>query len=172
MSTGRDDDALWWDGDDDPTLTSSASARRSDPATTLPPGYRAVGRGSEAGPRSTPAPDDGTDAEPALGNVAFVALGVLGGVYLLFSIGWLIGGLRLQAVAEFLVSSGGAGAPPTWAFGNAALLVLAVAAPPIWFATTLYLTRGGRPWVRWAVLAAGVVLLVPWPFVMVGAVGA
>ncbi|MBN9200222.1 MAG: hypothetical protein J0H70_02380, partial [Microbacterium chocolatum] len=30
------------------------------------------------------------------GNAALIAVGVLGGVYLLYAIGWLLGGLRLQ----------------------------------------------------------------------------
>ena len=50
-------------------------------------------------------------------------------------------------------------------------LWLAVLAPVLWFATVFLLTRAARAWVRFAWLAAGVILLVPWPFVMIGAVG-
>jgi hypothetical protein len=41
----------------------------------------------------------------------------------------------------------------------------------VWFATELVVTRGRRLWVRFAWLVAGVVLLVPWPFIMVGVIG-
>lgn len=181
MSTDRDDDALSW-GDDDPTL---------DAGPTLPPGYVAVGKGSETiTPASGSSPDAGTspaanaasdaasiestvasrerghtetDAEHAapVSNAALVILGVFGGVYALESVGWIIGGLRLQQYAEFLV------APLAYQVS----LWLAVLTPLIWFVTVLFLTRGGRSWVRILLLAAGALLVLPWPFIMVGAIG-
>lgn len=166
MSTDRDDDALSW-GDDDPTL---------DAGPTLPPGYVAVGKGSETiAPNPAPAADAGTpaageerraaetDAAPAAGpsNAALIILGIFGGVYALESIGWIIGGLRLQQYAEFLV------APLAYQVS----LWLAVLTPLIWFVTVLLLTRGGRSWVRILLLAAGALLVLPWPFIMVGAIG-
>jgi hypothetical protein len=48
----------------------------------------------------------------------------------------------------------------------------AVLAPALWFGAVWVLTRRSAPWVRVAGLLAGAVLLVPWPFVMTGAVGA
>ena len=48
---------------------------------------------------------------------------------------------------------------------------LAVATPAIWFFVTSWLTARSRTWVRLVLLIAGAALLVPWPFVMVGAVG-
>ena len=180
MTTGRDDDALTWDGDDDPTLDVGATAE-SDPAPEaparssvpeLPQGYTAVGRGSDtvgaaAAPDAASVDDDApaggdTVAAPrSLGNGALVALGVLGGVYALYAIGWIIGGLRLQGRAQYLVLD-------VMYQGS---LWLAVLAPVLWFATTFLLTRRSRAWVRFAWLAAGVVLLLPWPFVMIGAIG-
>jgi hypothetical protein len=50
-------------------------------------------------------------------------------------------------------------------------LWLAVCAPLLWFATTLLLTQRSPAWVRIVWLVAGVVLLVPWPFIMIGTVG-
>lgn len=191
MTTGRDDDALTWDGDDDPTLDvgsaeAAAEERRTgaesiqpdhaDPAdasettAVLPEGYTAVGRGSErvtsAGEAAEEAdskePDSGPTVEKApMGNAELIVLGVLGGVYALFAIGWLIGGLRLQGWRPFLVTD---------AMYQGSLW-LAVLAPVLWFATVFLLTRRARTWVRFAWLAAGVLLLVPWPFVMIGAVG-
>lgn len=115
------------------------------------------------------APD--TEDEPrTLGNVELVALGVLGGVYVFIAMGWIIGGLRLHAVADYLVSGDGA-APATWSAGNLAMVWLAVLAPAIWFATVFLLTRRSAPWLRWVLLLVGMLLLLPWPFIMVGTVG-
>lgn len=96
-----------------------------------------------------------------MGNAALIGFGVLGGVYLLFTIGWIVGGLRLAGVAQFLVS------PVIYQFA----LWLAVLAAPLWFATAHLLTRDSKTWVRIVWLLAGAALLVPWPFVMTGAVG-
>ena len=96
-----------------------------------------------------------------MGNGTLVALGVVGGIYALYAVGWLIGGLRLQGRAQYLVLD-------VMYQGS---LWLAVLAPLLWFATTLLLTRRARPWLRFAWLAVGAVLLLPWPFVMIGAVG-
>lgn len=184
MTTGRDDDALTWDGDDDPTLDLGASREPDDeaepadarqptaPTTALPDGYTAVGKGSETVGPATAAiaasarskagtGDEGPAARASLGNGALVGLGVLGGIYALYAIGWLIGGLRLQGRAQYLVFD-------VMYQGS---LWLAVLAPLLWFATTFLLTRGRRTWMRFAWLAAGVVLLLPWPFVMIGAIG-
>lgn len=191
MTIGRDDDALTWDGDDDPTLDLGASEPSADehsaeaesikatapepeaPAentAVLPERYTAVGKGSE---RVTSADADDTSDDSVvaggettaektpMGNAELIVLGVLGGVYALFAIGWLIGGLRLQGWRPFLVTD---------AMYQGSLW-LAVLAPVLWFATVFLLTRASRAWVRFAWLAAGVVLLVPWPFVMIGAVG-
>lgn len=173
VSTGRDDDALSWDGDDDPTLhagedrnprpeSAAEVSANTPPDPALPSGFTAVGKGSEDVGRIEA---DGTVIAPGepqpLGNTALIALGILGGVYALFTVGWVIGGLRLQDVAVFLVSPI-AYVPAFW---------LAVLAPAIWFVTTYALTRHAATWVRFCWLAAGAVLLVPWPFIMIGAVG-
>lgn len=163
----RDDDALSWGGDDDPTLDVGGPRPAENHTPRLPDGFVAVGRGSEDVASSGEATGDEGDAVadedgPQLGNVALVALGLLGGVYLLFTIGWIIGGLRLQEIAPFLNLIPAAYVPAFW---------LAVAAPAIWFVASLALTRGRATWVRFVWLSAGAVLLVPWPFIMIGAVG-
>lgn len=178
MTARRDDDAFAWEGDDDPTLdvgSSTDPAASGEPRIALPDGFTAVGRGSEAvsagadtgGTETAGAEGVAESAAPApaeaapLGSGALIALGVLGGVYALYAIGWIIGGLRLQGWRPFLVTD---------AMYQGSLW-LAVLAPLLWFATVFLLTRGARAWVRLAWLAAGVVLLVPWPFVLIGAVG-
>lgn len=90
-----------------------------------------------------------------------MTLGVLGGIFALYSVGWLIAGIRLREVATFLVSP----------VAFEVTLWLTVLAPPIWFGTVLLLTRRSRVWLRIVLLVAGAALLVPWPFIMVGAIG-
>ncbi|MEZ3161486.1 DNA polymerase III subunit gamma/tau [Microbacterium sp. BWT-B31] len=181
MTTGRDDDALSWDGDDDPTLDVGGTPEEASEAastTVLPDGFTAVGKGSEtfaASSADTTAYADDEDAERTtvvadgtggeasapVGNAALIALGILGGIYLLYAIGWVIGGLRLRGTAQFLVS------PVSFDVA----MWLAAFTPVIWYATVYLLTRRTRAWVRFAWLAAGAVLLIPWPFLMIGAVG-
>ena len=148
-----DEDAFRWDGDDDRAPRAAGGGSETTP---LPAGWHAVGKGSAEVPA-----DGDADAEAApLGSVALVTLGLLGGIYLLYTIGWIIGGGRMQEAAVFLVEP--AAIVPA--------LVVAVAAPALWFGTTLLLTRHRAVWLRLTWLIAGALLLVPWPFVMIGTV--
>ncbi|MCT9001501.1 DNA polymerase III subunit gamma/tau [Microbacterium memoriense] len=159
MSTGRDDDPLSWGGDDDPTLEVGTPVA----APTLPAGFTAVGRGSDDVARIAQAGTATPVAGPVpLSNAMLVTIGVIGGIYALYVVGWFIGGVRLQGTANFLVSPVGYGAA----------LWLAVAAPILWFVTAFVLTRTSKSWVRIGWLVAGLALLLPWPFILVGAVGA
>lgn len=160
------DDALSWDGDDDAPTAPPAPPKAKDAA--LPAGWKAVGKGSSdveetADDADAVAHPADLDDEPAgLSTGMLLLLGVVGGVYLLYSIGWVIGGLRLRPLASFLVA-------------DAMFLpwfVLAVAAPALWFLASWVLTRGRASWIRIGVLLLGVILLVPWPFVTVGVIGA
>lgn len=179
--TSDSDDALSWDGDEDPQPRApqprDSSPRRVeseqvdspavDEGASLPAGWDAVGRGSEHVGRSS-ANGSGSDRVATdeervpLSTAMLLISGVVGGVYLLYSIGWVVGGLRLKPLANFFVS-------------DAVFLpwfVLAVAAPALWFLTSWVLTRGRASWVRVCLLLLGIVLLVPWPFVTVGVIGA
>lgn len=158
-----DEDAFRWEGDDSPTRPPRAE--RADAA--LPTGWRAVGMGSDAVPPAaahatdTDTPDAAAaqdeDAAPAsLGNVALVSLGLLGGIYLLYTVGWLLGSSRLSAATAFWLEPA-AVVPALW---------VAVASPALWFGGVLLLTRASAPWVRFAWLIVGAFLLVPWPFVI------
>jgi len=154
-----DDDALSWDGDDDPTLAAAPAAAQ------LPTGYRAVGKGSAQLGESeqTDAADEAPLTAPSgpapLGNAALVGIGVFAGVYMLLSLGWVLGAGRLQLVAQLFLDP----------VAYQVTMWLAVLAPPLWFATVWLLTRGSKVWLRLVLLAAGAVLLVPWPFVLSGA---
>lgn len=181
VTAGRDDDALTWEGDDDPTLDIGASAPApseasadevesdADSTTVLPEGFTAVGKGSEQFTAEADADqtevisdrDAGGAASASLGNAALIGLGVLGGIYLLYAIGWIVGGLRLRGTAQFLVSP----------IAYDVAMWLAAASPVIWFAAVHLLTRTSPVWMRLAWLAAGALLLIPWPFIMMGAIG-
>jgi hypothetical protein len=82
-------------------------------------------------------------------------MGIVAGIYLLYTIGWFISASRVDnpladPVGAFMFSLG------AW---------LAVAAPVIWFGAAVWLTDG-RPRTRAAWLIAGVVLLAPMPVIL------
>lgn len=176
--TSDSDDALSWDGDESDAPLKPASGKRapkhaeatSSPKTApdsstggqaaadLPDGWNAVGRGSDAVSHAEVA---GDDERPPLGTGMLLTLGIVGGVYLLYSVGWVVGGLRLKPLANLIVADA---MYVPW-------FVLAVAAPALWFLATWVLTRAKAGWIRIALLLVGVVLLVPWPFVTVGVIG-
>lgn len=171
--TSDSDDALSWDGDDGVAPKARTPKRSESDASTpgghaddpaLPDGWNAVGRGSEAVGRVE---GDGTVTMPDeqeathLSTAMLLTLGVVGGVYLLYSIGWVVGGLRLKPLANLIVADS---MYVPW-------FVLAVAAPALWFLVVWVLTRAKATWIRIGLLLLGVVLLVPWPFVTVGVIG-
>jgi len=163
MTSSRDDDALGWAGDDDPTLVSAAKAtpaRADEPATaarTADPAAEVASPDLPEGWAVTGSPGGYVDAPvgPApMSSPALVGLGILGGVYLLYTVGWFVGVSRLTnpftpPLTNFMFSLG------TW---------LAMAAPAVWFASSFWLTRG-KPRLRWTWLILGVVLLAPLPFI-------
>jgi hypothetical protein len=184
MTRDPDDDALSWAGDDDPTLSAgpaasgavasgaAASASQADGAQpALAPGWKVVG---EPGTVSDGAQADDVqtgDAQPgdepsavdaaAASSAALIVLGVLGGVYLLYTVGWVITAGRIpngssDVVGVFMFNLG---------------LWLAALAPALWFALSLWLTAVGSRW-RLFWLLLGVLVLLPVPFVVGVGVGA
>ncbi|WP_217183698.1 hypothetical protein [Streptomyces sp. AC495_CC817] len=156
------DDALSWEGDEGASPSRRAPSGpgrdRSAPDVSATP--------AEVAPEST---HDVSDAEQTpeeepsgLSTAMLLTAGVVGGIYLLYSIGWVVGGLRLKPLANLIVADA---MYLPW-------FLLAVAAPALWFLTTWVLTRGRAAWIRVSLLLLGVVLLVPWPFVTVGVIGA
>ena len=156
MNSPRDDDALGWAGDDDPTLQTGTGTTNADGAAAggdvaePPEGW------TVAGPATAVREHEAAlAAAAAVSSVALIAMGVFGGVYLLYTIGWVIGVSRIgnplsDAVGQFMFSLG---------------LWLAVAAPAAWFGATFWLTRT-RPRARLGLLLLGVVLLAPLPFII------
>ena len=159
--TSDADDALSWDGDDDPPARKRTD--RSEPERALPEGWEPVGKDSDTVGRIAA---DGTvtaaDDPRPLSTPMLLLVGVIGGVYLLYTVGWIIGGLNLQGSALFLVP----------AIMYQVAVWAAVLAPALWFAAVWLLTRRSPGWVRVVGFIVGAALLVPWPFVMTGVVGA
>ncbi len=155
------DDALHWEGDDD----------EASPRPVLPRGWTPLGKGAETVVRpdaerhDSAATDEAADiaeeAEPPAGmsTAALVTLGVLGGIYLLYIVGWFVDGLRLQGTATYLVTD----------VMYQVSLWGASLAPALWFLCVWVLTRKARTWARLLGLLLGVVVLIPWPFAMLGA---
>lgn len=155
--SSRDDDALSWDGDDD--LNGPAPLER-EKTGSRPRARDADGRNAAEEPAT-----EAEQAEPTpMGNAALVSVGVIAGVYTLYAVGWALGGFRLRDRIQ-----ADTGAVADLMFQGA--MWLGMLSPLIWFFVTMHLTRRAPLWRRFAGLAIGVVLLVPWPFVMMGAIG-
>ena len=154
-----DDDALSWDGDDDPTLDTGAPASAAKPAADTSP--QETTDAATAAPANSTAVPQAEEERAPMGNAMLITIGVLAGFYAIFTIGWVIGGLRLRDAAHYAVADV-AFQGPLW---------LSVLAPALWFSTVYLLTRRSESWMRLLWLVVGAILLVPWPFVMVGAVG-
>ena len=91
-----------------------------------------------------------------MSSVALIAVSVLGGIFLLYTIGWFVSVQR--------IGTGASDGLRTLMFTVGQ--VLAVAAAPLWFAASFFATRGRAS--RWFVLAliVGAFVLIPWPFVI------
>ena len=138
--SAEDDKALTWDGDSDPSHVVA-------PVTKKP----TVG----AAPASeTPVVKQGPS------SFLLISYGILGGMYLLYTVGWLVTTFNDNrepfddVVTEVMYQVGE---------------YLAIASPAIWFLTVLALTRRSKPIVRLLALVLGLFLLIPWPFVLLGA---
>ena len=152
MRPDSEDDALRWEGDDDPTLAPGWKAVGA-PAAASASGADTTGTAASADERAEGDRSDDLERPAQTGSVELVVLGILAGVYLLYTIGWLITALRTSAPGISLVSDA------MYSLG----LWLAVLAAPCWFALALR-SRGKRVRLVW--LIAGVVVLAPLPFVL------
>ncbi|SFR75100.1 hypothetical protein SAMN05428970_1853 [Agromyces sp. CF514] len=172
MTRETDDDALRWEGDDDPTL--APGWKKVGPTVKAPAadaGSGAQGSAAASGVREPAGAADDADVDADVdadaddadevkpgsaaqtGSVELVVLGILAGVYLLYTIGWFITALRTSVPGISVVSD------TMYALG----LWLAVLAAPCWFA--LALRAGGRR-ARLVWLIAGALVLAPLPFVL------
>ena len=94
--------------------------------------------------------------EPGTSSALLVTLGVFGGIFLLYTVGWLIGMQRSTVPPATLF----------FVFMYRLGQVLAIAAPASWFVGVLVVARERRAGVRIIWLLIGVVLLAPWPFIL------
>jgi hypothetical protein len=86
--------------------------------------------------------------------VVLVSFGILGGIYLLFTVAWLITALRNPTQIQDPL-------------GNAMFILglwMAVAAPALWFGGVLVLVARSHPWRRILWIALGAAVFVPWPY--------
>lgn len=137
MTDAHDDEALTWEGDDE---------TRRRPA-----------------PRLIAEADDRSAGDRQGGPVALVALGLLGGVAALETLGW-IRGVTSTAMTESLdVGTGSALAIASYVAGLVGRAA-AVLAPLVWFGAAFWRIR--RPATRLTWLLLGAVVLLPWPFLL------
>ena len=151
--TGTDDDeALSWAGGRDPshyeTPEPKAPKPSKEPGSTKQPAPSKNDVASE--------PQDGDDLPPAMSAAVLVSLGILGGIYLLYTVGWFISWQR------FLYAS----ADELELIAFHVQQILAILAPALWFTTALWLTRERKPAVRLIWLVFGAIVLIPWSFVL------
>jgi hypothetical protein len=89
-------------------------------------------------------------------SVQLVSYGILGAIFVLYAIGWAI------ALIGGEVPSGDTLTTVMRAFG----VGVAIAAGPLWFACVYLLTRHNRLPIKLLWQALGVIVLIPWPFIV------
>ena len=137
--TAEEDKALSWDGDDAPSPSATKPAK---------PAARATAKVAERLGQQAPS------------SALLILYGILGGVYLIYTIGWVVSVFNdnRKPFDDFLTEF-------MYQLGE----YMAIASPALWFVTALVLTRGRKPIVRLLALLLGVVVVIPWPFVLLGA---
>lgn len=138
-STDPDEEALAWAGDErlqaEP-LVRPAPERDAPDAT-------AIESETNPAPASMPAP-------------LLITYGILAGLYLIYTVGWVITVTRSTTSLPSLLGE------IMFQFGE----FLAIASPGLWFVAVLILTRGRRPVARLGWLVLGLVLVIPWPLLL------
>jgi hypothetical protein len=140
--TAEDKKALSWDGDDD---VATPAPRPETPAK---------------GAISGSAKADNPLTKQAPSSALLIIYGILAGAYLIYTIGWIISVFNDNRgpFDDFLTEV-------MYQVGE----YLAIASPALWFATALLLTRGRRPIIRILALILGLLVVIPWSFVLLGA---
>jgi hypothetical protein len=163
VNSDDDDEGLTWAGGRDPSHYETPEVKAPKPSKA-PKAAAAKGKPASGEPEfeapesetpeSETPDDDESELAPGTSSVMLVALGLLGGIYLLYTIGWFISWQREVYVdpdalelAAFRIQQ-----------------VLGIIAAPLWFVMTILLTRRRRPAVRLLWLVIGALLLVPWSF--------
>ena len=134
--TDDDDAALAWAGDE-PLTPPVAEAREAPPL--------AEALEAPAAPANTQIP------APLL-----ITYGIVAGLYLIYTIGWVITITRSTTTLPTLLGE------IMFQLGE----FLAIASPAVWFAAVVILTRRSKPIIRLLLLLAGLVATIPWPFLL------
>ncbi|AWB89704.1 hypothetical protein [Homoserinimonas hongtaonis] len=137
MHSEADDEALTWDGAEPDNIAARPVEAPSEPSSEAPAAASASAGSS---------------------SLLLVFYGILGGVYLLYVVGWII------AVGRDTFSQASLFAEIMYQLGE----FLAIASPLIWMGAVFVLTRHKRPLLRVLLLLLGAVVLVPWPFILGG----
>lgn len=101
------------------------------------------------------------DPDAPTGSGSLVGMGVVGAVYLLYTVAWLI-----TASTEYV-----SGTDTVLTVAVDVMRILAIVAPAAWFTVTLWVGAHSRTRTRLLWLLLGLVVLVPWPFVMTRSFG-
>ncbi|MBT2503144.1 hypothetical protein [Curtobacterium sp. ISL-83] len=101
------------------------------------------------------------DPEAPETSGALVGFGVFGGVYLLYTVAWLLTASTAYVANVDTVLS---------VFVDV-LRFLSILAPAMWFAVVLWAARGRRTRTRLLWMLLGAVALFPWPFLMTRSFG-
>lgn len=110
------------------------------------------------GPGAKPLVASPADAKPATPAMLLITYGVIAGILLIYTIGWVTVVVTSGYTAPDLLGE------IMWQLGE----FLAIASPALWFVTVLLLTRGRKPLVRLLLLVLGLVVVIPWPFLLGG----
>jgi len=111
-------------------------------------------------PRVAKAPVATEVDEPAeqLSSVLLITYGVIAGIYLLYTVGWIFAAVRTSSPsADVLVQI-------MFQLGQ----FFAIAGAPFWFSTVFVLTRSRKPAVRLLWLVIGLLVFLPLPFILGG----
>ncbi|MEP6479710.1 MAG: hypothetical protein ABJB03_09985 [Rhodoglobus sp.] len=143
MTADPDEDALAWAGDSDPSHVEGQTAT----AKKKPTG---VGKVRTVEVQEEP--------KPATSSFALVTYGILAGAYLIYTLGWVIG---IQKNSPTL-------ADPFANFMYHLGEYLAIGSAAVWFAAVFLLTRDRKLVVRLLWLVLGLLVVIPWPFLLGG----
>jgi hypothetical protein len=128
----QDDAALSWGDADDATHVDAAH----NALTTRSPRAR--------------------DEDAPVGSGALVGFGVFGGIYLLYTVAWLISGSVMSGVTGVAAE---------------VMRVLAIMAPAMWFVVTLWVGQRASNRAKFLWLVIGALALIPWPFILTRSFG-
>lgn len=131
-SDDSDDEALSWGDERDPSLVTTGDSETNE-------------RSEQAGVG---------EPRPGTGSALLVFYGAAAGVYVLYTVGWVLAALADTTPASSVF------AQLMHEFG----LFCAIVAPALWVLAVFALAK--RPRMRVLGLILGAMLLVPWPFVM------